>query len=108
MAIGTTDAGGNYTLTTYEPNDGAVIGSHTVTVKKLADAADAPAVPVGPMDRKQMAKAIEQSMRQSAQLARDAEKSRSGLPEKYAHLKTSDLHKEVVDGPNVIDLELTD
>jgi hypothetical protein len=32
----------------------------------------------------------------------------SGLPIKYSQMHTTDLKKEVVDGPNVIDIELTD
>ena len=35
-AMGTTDATGTYQLTTFEPDDGAVIGTHVVTVKKYA------------------------------------------------------------------------
>jgi hypothetical protein len=109
LAVGTTDESGNYSLTTYEPNDGAMIGTHTITVKKSGGDSgsdvETPAEPLGP---KEMTKAIEQSMHESAQQAREAEKSRSELPRRYAFMKTTDLRKEVVDGDNIIDLELTD
>ena len=35
VASGVTDDSGKFTLTTYNPNDGAIPGSHTVTVVKL-------------------------------------------------------------------------
>lgn len=109
MAVGTTDASGTYALTTYEPNDGAMIGTHTVTIRKVGGNSEiAEDVPSGPMDSKALNKAIEQSMRQSVQQARKAEKSGSGLPLKYARMSTTDVQKEVVEGPNVIDIELTD
>ena len=50
----------------------------------------------------------EQSMRQSAQAAKAAEKKGSGLPLKYSQMHTTDLKKEVVEGENIIDIELTD
>jgi hypothetical protein len=108
MAIGRTDASGNYQLTTYEPNDGAAIGMHTVTVKKYDRQAAAPKAAVDPNDPKAIAKGISETMRQSALAVAKSEKSGSLLPEKYASIKTSDLQKEVVDGENVINIELVD
>jgi hypothetical protein len=112
LAVGTTDKDGNYQLTTYEPNDGAVIGTHTVTVKKFKNepAATDPAAgaAIEMKDSAALSKAIEKSMHEAARQAAKAEKSGSVLPAKYAQFKTSDLHREVVDGPNVINLELTD
>jgi hypothetical protein len=32
VALGRTDESGRFTLTTYENNDGAIVGRHTVTV----------------------------------------------------------------------------
>jgi hypothetical protein len=109
LAVGTTDESGNYRLTTYEPNDGAMIGTHVVTVKKYAsDSGGDVNASAEPMDQRAMAEAIEKSMRQSAQQAKQAEKTGSLLPSKYAHQKTSGLRKVVVDGQNVVDIELTD
>jgi hypothetical protein len=107
MAIGTTDDGGNFTLTSYEPNDGAAIGTHSITVTKFGDDG-LPEVTAPAVDSKDMKKAIAQSMRQSAQAAEAAEKKGSGLPLKYSQMHTTDLQKEVVEGENVIEIELTD
>jgi hypothetical protein len=107
MAIGTTDNEGQFKLTTYEPNDGAMIGTHAVTVTKFGDDG-LPEVTDAPVDSKDMKKAIEQSMRQSVQAAKQAEKKGSGLPLKYSQMHTTDLKKEVVDGENEIKIVLTD
>ena len=40
MASGITDKDGKFTLTTYEPNDGAIPGKHTVTVTKMDKTSD--------------------------------------------------------------------
>jgi hypothetical protein len=112
LAVGTTDERGEYQLTTYEPNDGAMIGNHVVTVKKKnagAEAADTDAGATGEaLHGEALSKAIAQSMRQSSQQAKKAEKAPSLIPAKYAYLKTSDLRKDVVDGDNVINIDLTD
>ena len=34
--MGMTDEAGNYQLTTFEPNDGAMVGTHVVTVNKYS------------------------------------------------------------------------
>jgi hypothetical protein len=107
--VGTTDAGGNYQLTTYDMNDGAMIGTHAVTVKKYgSDADENTEAPAAPLDAKAMKKAIEKSMRESAQQVREAEKKGTVLPSKYTHMNTSDLRKEVIEGENVINIDLVD
>jgi hypothetical protein len=112
LAVGKTDERGEYRLTTYEPNDGAMIGNHVVTVKKKdleAETADTNVAVTGQaLHGEALSSAIAQSMRESSQQAKKAEKAGSLLPTKYAYLKTSDLRKDVVDGENVINLDLTD
>lgn len=111
LAVGKTDDHGKYRLTTYEPNDGAMVGTHAVTVKKykLGPAEpDASAANVESMDQAGLSKAIEKSMHASAQHIARAEKAGSAIPVKYSNAKTSDLHKAVVHGENIIDLNLTD
>jgi hypothetical protein len=108
-AFGRTDEAGNYQLTTFEPNDGAAIGTHVVTVTKhwKFDAADLPGGAPA-MDRMSMGEQIEEVRRQSALRTAQAEKKGTGLPKKYATRQTSDLRKAVADDDNVIDIELTD
>lgn len=107
LAIGTSDSQGNYRLTTFTPNDGAVIGTHTVTVRKVASEPASDVAPP-PVDSQSMSKAIEQAMRQTARQIVAAEKAPASLPAKYADRTTSGLRQEVVAGENVINLELTD
>ena len=110
LAVGKTDAHGNYQLTTYEPNDGAVVGTHTVAVKKHKTEpgqVDSATEKVDPNDQATVNKSIESAMRKSAQQVAKSEKSGSLLPKKYAQLSTSDLRKDVVAGDNVIDIDLT-
>ena len=110
QAVGMTDAEGNYRLTTYEPNDGATVGTHVVTVKKFKSPTDQATGPAEgrSLEGKALSKSIEESMRQTARRAAQAEKEGSLLPLKYAYVKTSGLSKEVVAGDNVINIELTD
>jgi hypothetical protein len=107
-AIGTTDASGNYELTTFEPNDGAVVGTHVVTVRKFSTAVGTARVPVTTDQAGDaMAGAIEQAMQQTARQMQDSERAGAQpLPPKYADRKTSDLRKEVRAGDNTVDIEL--
>jgi hypothetical protein len=106
-AAGMTDETGNYRLTTFAENDGAIVGNHVVTVKKLRSAPPASLPTVSPnAGPSEINKAIEAEAAESYRQQRKAEKSGATLPAKYASRETSDLRKEVVDGENVINLEL--
>src|SRR5262249_47270203 len=75
-AVGTTDEAGQFRLTTFEPDDGAVAGTHVVTVFKASSqpvAAKASAVENDPA-------AIEKAMAESALQQRRA---KSLVPPKY-------------------------
>ncbi len=98
FASGTTDLQGNYTLTTYEPGDGAVVGQNVVTVSvpptPPADtAADSPLTG-------EYYNTLEASQKAAAKDRR--------VPARYADAKTSGLAFEVTDGPNQHNLPLTD
>jgi hypothetical protein len=111
LAVGKTDDEGNYRLTTYEPDDGATIGTHVVTVKKKKREPDASDPRVGAagqnLQGEALSKAIEKSMQSSAREVAMTEKSGSLIPAKYSQQKTSDLRKEVIEGENVINIELS-
>jgi hypothetical protein len=106
-AWGTTDDSGNYRLTTFKPNDGAVVGTHVVTVSKTSEV-NVSAPGAVPVDSRARAQAIEEEMQRTAVALEKAERTRPLLPQKYGERRTSDLRKEVVDGENVINIELTD
>jgi hypothetical protein len=97
-ASGTTDKDGNFTLSTFAQDDGAVAGTHVVTVKKLSLQ---PAGPIPPAD-------IEEAMRQQAQQIAKAQKSGSVLPQKYAEESSTDLRFDVVEGENFFEIKLAD
>jgi len=104
--VGTTDEAGNFRLTTFEPNDGAVLGTHVVTVNRRSSASTAGIPTVedvasGKLSTEEINAAIDRS-------GAVASKTRSELPAKYADRKTSDLHREVIEGENVFQIELVD
>lgn len=96
MAMGTTDAEGNYTLSTFEPGDGAMPGSHKVMVAS-------PAVEAPVMDPGNPGGDYGAMMRQAAS-GRPAE---GAIPPKYNSPQTSGLTAEVTaEGPNAFDFDL--
>jgi predicted small lipoprotein YifL len=92
-ASGQTDAQGKFQLSTYGTNDGAVVGSHTVTIAKATDesiggAGMSPDDPDG---------GYAAAMAQASQQAT----TKSALPEKYGNPKESGLTAAVTQaGPN--------
>jgi hypothetical protein len=106
FAVGTTDAAGQFRLTTFEPDDGAIPGTHVVTVRKIA-VQPGPSYEV-PSDGTTDSAAIDRAMQEAALRVEAAEKAGSGLPAKYADHNTSDLRLEVVPGENNFQIELKD
>jgi hypothetical protein len=95
-AIGRTDAKGHFELTTSEPGDGAVPGSHQVTVSKVVAAKAAPA---------------KESMEDAAKrtTAAQDEAPLSLIPERYGNAATSDITLQVKpSGTNDFPIELKD
>jgi predicted small lipoprotein YifL len=98
-AFGETDSQGRFQLSTYGTNDGAVVGSHTVTVSKAPDesiggAGMSPDDPDGGY-----AAAMAQASQQTT--------PKGALPEKYGNPNQSGLTAEVTQaGPNEFPFEL--
>lgn len=101
-ATGITDAEGKFTLSTFAINDGAVVGTHKITVTK-----DNPsAAPQVGADGKPP-EAADQAATFEAAL--DAEKFKGLLPEKYSSQSTTPLSETVSEtGVNEFVLQLKD
>ena len=85
---GTTDDTGHYQLTTYQPHDGALVGSHRVTVVARQRAADG---------------AVSKATAKDGTFAAVVS---DAIPARYADLAQSELTAEVNEGENIINLEL--
>jgi hypothetical protein len=96
VASGVTNADGAFQLTTFDTNDGAVAGEHSVTIVKAdPKASGKPTTELSPTDLTQMTPAAVQT--------------ESQIPAKYQNAETSGLKRTVVEGEeNVFNFELTD
>ncbi|MCS7239390.1 MAG: carboxypeptidase-like regulatory domain-containing protein, partial [Thermoguttaceae bacterium] len=92
-AVGRTDASGRFTLTTFEPGDGALPGSYNVAISKVVLEGEAP--PETPTE--------------TGGVEPDKRVSKDLLPPKYKVAATSGLKAEI-QGPGPVELrfELTD
>jgi hypothetical protein len=93
MAIGTTDAQGQFELTTYQAGKGAAAGKYKVTVTKFTTPGSGGAG--GASDMK-------------AAFTQKTPVERNELPAKYADRTGTPLEKTVVAGKNDFPLDLTD
>ena len=82
-AYGLTDTEGKFTLTTFEPGDGAAPGHYQITVTKAVETGHRTAKSAPPVFR-----------------SGGAPHPRSLIPQKYGNLTTSNLTAEVADGEN--------
>ena len=99
-AFGRTNDEGEYKLTTFSSNDGAVKGKHGVTIVKFQAPVEAP--PVADVE----SEAYEPP---GEGMSTDPVKPKTDLPEKYSKEATSGLIAVVnADAPNTIDFELED
>jgi hypothetical protein len=97
-AFGKTNAEGEYKLTTFNANDGAVEGRHDISVVDIPPPPETPAIASVESEQYQPPKIGEDTM----------PKPKSRLPQRYADTATSGLFGVVnPDGENVVDLELT-
>jgi hypothetical protein len=99
-AFGKTNEKGEFRLTTFRPNDGAVEGKHIVTVIKSEAAEETPFVPLESAEYNPDAVAKQVV----------AKPKKSTIPAKYSSAKTSDLFWTVEKdaGSEPAELELTD
>lgn len=88
---GTTNINGEFQLTTYDTNDGAIVGTHKVTVTQPAPAATAP-----------------MSVSDLATKGAPPAPKETAIPPKYSDPKTTPLTNTVDAGKNDITIELTD
>lgn len=94
-AQGTTDKDGKFTLSTFELNDGAIEGTHKVTVvKSPPGAAPAAAAPVAGSDPMELTKVYR------ATIAANAKPTKPALPAKYALPSTTPIEAVVKAGDN--------
>jgi len=101
-ATGRTDESGSFQLTTFETNDGAVPGTHEVTIKKYTT--DPPAMPTP----EQVEKDPAASDRYTMAMVRWTQSAKLALPKKYSERATSGLHYEVNAGDNNFSIQLAD
>ena len=99
-AVGNTDDGGNFSLSTYDEEDGAVPGDYSVTVVKMQGSAGAdPNAPFDPVA----------DMEAAARNTAPPPPAKSLLPTKYGAAATSGLQFTVAaSGSNQFKIELTD
>jgi hypothetical protein len=94
-AIGSIGSDGRYTLTTYKPDDGALVGHHKVTIH-------ATKVGAGTM----VPATFEEEMKGMKGKILVPGKVEWIVPEKYSQLATTDLTATVEPGPQTIDFPL--
>jgi len=98
-AVATTDAQGKYRLTTFKPSDGAVAGTHAVTIAKTETNAQA-------MSAAKPDAAYGQAMKQAASGKKQPSQA-GGIPGKYSDPKLGGLQANVTkEGPNQFDFDL--
>jgi hypothetical protein len=89
---GTTDDNGEFAVSTYDTNDGALVGTHQVTVSQNTAKPNAP--PMSPLDL--------------AKSGPPPAPKGGVIPSKYASLSTTPLKNTIEPGENSVTLELRD
>ncbi len=95
-AMGSIQSDGTYSLTTFDQDDGALLGNHRVTIT-AKETVGGPPTPASLEDEiKQAGKTSPQSLAKVVWL----------VPQEYSNRKTSKLEAEVVSGSNTHDFNL--
>ena len=103
-ATGTTDSQGNFQLSTYALNDGAIAGVHKITVSKTATAGTGGDAGGDPTENPEGMTEMYSEAIEAAENGTDSE-----LPAKYASRGSTPLEETVSDtGENTFVLQLTD
>lgn len=114
------DANGNYKLTTFTADDGAMAGNYKIKVTKF-DTPDGGMSPYGAPAEEPASSSPPKKMTEEEERARmeagytaseatpqgKAQVAKNALPSKYADQSTSGLTHMVVEGDNVVPLELS-
>ena len=104
-ATGITDSDGAYTLTTFDSNDGAIPGEHTVTIAKFEQESSTE-IPSANFDPANPGEAYAKAMEAAA---KGQDKPDSKLPGKFADPATTPLTRTVVSGEdNVFNFDLNE
>lgn len=97
MAHGRIGPDGSYSLTTFDPDDGAIVGKHNVTI----EAVEAASEPEAPTSFEEELQGV-----QAGGGRRAMPKMKWLVPNEYARAETSPLTVEVHDSSNVINFSL--
>jgi hypothetical protein len=100
---GTTDAAGRYTLSTFEPDDGAMIGDHVVVIAPSKSLAENPDILALDMSDPKNDAAYKKALRAASKPARNP-----AVPARYGSPDTTPLKATVKPGDNVIDFDLSE
>jgi hypothetical protein len=103
-ARGTTDASGNFALTTFAPKDGAIPATYDVGVSKTEGVEDAPVLPEDEAERDAMLTGA--GMTAEEMMSMERRKPKSLIPDKYANPKRSGISIEVTKGMDPVSIEL--
>lgn len=105
-AIGTTDSKGEFSLSMFQPGDGAVPGQYRISVSKLPPGvAAAPTTPPpGQLGAAELPADYAPPQDNSKGGAAAAPKSE--IPAKFSNDQTSGLRATIIEGPNNINLDL--
>jgi len=99
-ATGTTDANGNYKLTTFDTNDGALVGTHKVTVNKPV---------ANPLGKESNQLTSDDLLKLTKEGKIEPGKIQTPeIPEKYTDAKTTPLQFTIEPGENEKNIELED
>lgn len=100
-ATGQIQPDGAYTLMTFKPGDGALLGSHKVTIEAMASAAAPTTAPPKSRDEE-----IRRALSGQGARAEQVMAVQRLVPEQYSSQDTTPLSREVKPGQNVIDFNL--